>query len=52
MKIIAVTACAVGLAHTYMAAASLKKPLKIWVWRFKWKPRVPWASATKLNPML
>lgn len=28
MKIVAVTACAVGLAHTYMAAASLKKAAK------------------------
>ena len=28
MKIIAVTACAIGLAHTYMAGAALKKAAK------------------------
>ncbi|MFA6074239.1 MAG: fructose PTS transporter subunit IIB [Negativicutes bacterium] len=28
MKIVAVTACATGVAHTYMAAAALKKAAK------------------------
>lgn len=34
-KIIAVTACATGVAHTYMAAQALKKARKKWATSLK-----------------
>ncbi len=34
-KIVAVTACAAGIAHTYMAAESIEKAAKKWAMRSK-----------------
>lgn len=36
-KIIAVTGCPTGIAHTFMAEESLKKPLKKWGLKLKLK---------------
>lgn len=40
MYILAITSCPVGIAHTYMAAANLKKQQKKEESRSKLKPRV------------
>lgn len=49
MKIVAVTACPTGIAHTYMAADALKKEaknrnlaIKIATWLLKLKHRAQW----------
>ena len=47
MKIVAVTACPTGIAHTYMAAARLEKVGKdSRLMKSKLRRRAPWASKT------
>ena len=43
MKIVAITSCATGIAHTYMAAEALKKFCKKTIMNVRWKHKGHWA---------
>lgn len=43
-EVLAVTACPTGIAHTYMAADSLRKKRRKWESTSKWKRTVPQES--------
>lgn len=45
-KIVAVTACPTGVAHTFMAAEALAEAGRPWATPFAWKPRAPSARRT------
>ena len=44
MKIVAITSCATGIAHTYMAAEAIKKVCKQMGTTARLKCKVLWAS--------
>ena len=48
-RFVAVTGCAAGIAHTYMAQEALEKRQRNWAWKRKWKSERTIGTENKLT---